>query len=152
MTNDLLVKMDKPHARLDVKDLTADEKKDLYALMTYYGATEALAYNRFFDKGFDEWELRGINQCKADFCDSLPDSEETLRQGLYDTDEGFYSALPLMSGLRMKLVEQMESLGMISRITVARRFDDDDWKDWERVGVRHIMEQFAQAHDKTETT
>ena len=148
MTNDLIAKMGIPHGHLDAKDLTADEKKDLYALMMRYGATEALAYNRFFDKGFDEWELRGINQCKADFIrDNLDGVEDThIRALLCQTDNGFYSALPLLSGLRGKLLEHMAPLGMETRVTVAKRFEDDDWKEWERVGIRHIIREFCQLH------
>ncbi len=151
MTKEVFFKLHAPGGHLEAKDLTADEKKDLYALMVSFGATAALAYNRFFDKGFDRWELQGINQCKADFVAEHVEDEE-LRKTLYAKDEGFYSALPFMSGLRMKLVEHMAARGMIHRKTVDQRFDADDWKEWERVGVDFIIDKFCDMYAKKEET
>jgi hypothetical protein len=32
---------------------------------------------------------------------------------------------------------------MEHRITVARRFDADDWRPWERIGIRAIVQQLC---------
>ena len=145
VTIEIFDKISTPKGRLDAKDLTPEQKKQLYSIMMKYGATEALAYNRFFDKGFDEWELRGINQCKDDFiCEYLNHEQDaTLRNTLNEIGQGFYSALPLMSGLRAKLLNLMAPLGMVHRATVAKRFDEDDWKPWERIGIRKIIEEIC---------
>lgn len=60
-----------PGSLLAPTDLTAEEKKRLYALFTDKGASDAFAYTRFFRDGFAEWELRGIWQCKIDYLNLL---------------------------------------------------------------------------------
>ncbi len=124
-----------PHVVLSPSDLTADEKKEIYALFEEYEMPQSTAYIRLFTKGFDEWELQGINNIKADFC-----TENNL-QDLAGVGEGFYSSLPFMSGLKVKLVNFVALLGMEHRNTVNKRFDADDWKKWERIGIRSIIDR-----------
>lgn len=137
MTKKSIVKITYPKGILAPADLTADEKRALYSLFAGYELTEATAYNRLFVKGFDEWELRGINDIKREFCDRY------ALNNLRNTGEGFYSALTANAGLKTALVNQMTILGMEHRITVARRFDADDWRPWERIGIRAIVNEFA---------
>ena len=117
---------------LDVTDLTPDEKKQLYAFLTAQGMTQSTAYARFFERGFDEWELRGIDAIKRDFCDRH--ALNHLRQ----TGEGFYSALT-GPGQKTALLNLMSELGMEHRNTVSTRFDADNWKPWERRGLRDLL-------------
>lgn len=137
MTKKSIVKITYPKGILATADLTADEKRALYSLFARYELTEATAYNRLFVKGFDEWELRGIDDIKREFCDRY------ALNNLRNTGEGFYSALTANAGLKTALVNQMTILGMEHRITVARRFDADDWHPWERIGIRAIVNEFA---------
>ncbi len=141
MERDIFYKLESPGGHLEAKDLTADEKRGLYALMGKYGLPESTTYNRFFDKGFDPWEMMGVNQCKADFVETV--ENEAIRKILLCTDDGFYSALPEGSGYRMRLVSHMAERGMVHRATVEKRFDTDDWKEWERRGVRAVIEEFC---------
>lgn len=145
MQRDFLEKLD-GGGHLVSGDMSADEKKELYALMIKYGATESTTYNRFFEKGFDEWELRGINRCKAEFISAHIGDDADLCEQLLETGAGFYEALPFMSGLRMKLVNFMSGLGMEHRTTIDKRFNADDWKEWERMGIRNIIKEFLQHH------
>lgn len=149
MERHIFSKLESPGGHLEAKDLTADEKRGLYALMGKYGLPESTTYNRFFDKGFDPWELMGVNQCKTDFTVSIEDAG--LRDALYNTDNGFYSALPEGSGYRMRLVNHMAERGMVHRATVEKRFDADDWKEWERRGVRAVIDEFCAMYGQKET-
>ena len=149
MERHIFSKLESPGGHLEAKDLTADEKRGLYALMGKYGLPESTTYNRFFDKGFDPWELMGVNQCKADFVASIDD--DALRTVLYNTDGGFYRSLPEGSGYRVRLVSHMSERGMVHRATVEKRFDADDWKEWERRGVRAVIDEFCALYGKKET-
>lgn len=146
MAKENIVKITYPKGILAPADLTTDEKRALYSLFARYELTEATAYNRLFTKGFDEWELRGIDDIKREFCD-----RNTLNN-LRNTGEGFYSALTANAGLKTALVNQMTILGMEHRITVARRFDADDWHHWERIGIRAIVNEFVAALSENEPT
>lgn len=150
MERHIFRKLESPGGHLEAKDLTAEEKRALYALMGKYGLPESTTYNRFFDKGFDSWELAGVNQCKADFVASV--ENEAIRNILYGTDEGFYKAMPEGSGYRVRLVSYMAERGMVHRATVEKRFDADDWKEWERRGVRAVIDEFCNLYGQEKET
>lgn len=133
----LLSKISVPQGHLEPTDLTPDEKKQLNDLMASNGMSGSTAYVRFFDKGFDEWELRGIDQIKREFCDRY------ALNNLRNTGEGFYSALAGNHGLKTALLNQMTIYGMEHRRTVEKRFDSDDWKPWERIGIRALISNFT---------
>lgn len=135
MTNNNIEKILIPSNILSADDLSADEKKYLYQLLGDYGMTQSTAYLRLFTKGFDEWELRGIDDVKHAFCDRFSLNE------LRNTKEGFYSALGTNVGLKSALINQMVILGMEHRNTISKRFDADDWRDWERIGLRNIIQK-----------
>ena len=61
---------------------------------------------------------------------------------------GFYQALPEHSGLRMRLVGFMSEKGMIHRATIKNRFDADDWQEWERRGIRAIIDELCDGEEK----
>lgn len=84
----------------------------------------------------------GIDNCKKEFIE-----ENNLQDQYEDTGENFYSSLPFMSGLKVKLVNKMAALGMEHRMTVARRFDADDWRPWERIGIRAILDEFFEENN-----
>ena len=131
----ILEKILTPHGVLAPSDLTAAEKKYLYDALERFGMPTSTAYQRLFNKGFDEWELQGIDRIKHEFIaeNNLPQMERV--------GEGFYSSLPFMSGLKVKLVNKLALLGMEHRNTVDKRFDADDWKPWERKGIRDIISE-----------
>lgn len=49
-------------------------------------------------------------------------------------------------GYRKRFGLFMADRGMKSYITVAKRFADDDWREWERIGIRQLTEQFIEQH------
>lgn len=139
---------------LSPKDLTPDEKKDLYALFEAHGMTRSTCYLRFFDKGFDEWEISGISNIIDIFlhtssCVSWSDyTNKDGSQGYaavlalaHDNDDGRFYDIVTNLKIGNKLVELMAKKGMKSQTTVRTRFKANDWKPWERKGIRRILEE-----------
>lgn len=140
---------------LDVKDMTADEKKALYACMQEYGMPGSTAYLRFFSKGFSPWELFGVAKLKNVFLATTPccvddngieDSGSrgygyvlTLAQG-YDDSKFYEVVTDLKMGVR--LCNFMADRGMTSQTTVRNRFKANDWKPWEIKGIESILSDF----------
>lgn len=137
-TKEIAEKLLSPRTAISAQDLTADEKKELYDLLGQYGMAQSTAYLRIFDKGFDEWEIRGIDDIKKEF---IADNDIPHLSGV---GKEFYSSLPFMSGLKVKLVNLMAELGMEHRNTVNKRFDADDWMPWERHGIRAILHELPE--------
>ena len=148
-------------------DLTADEKKQLYAAMTQYGASEAFAYTRFFRDGFAEWEIEGVWKAKIEYLRLLQTQEkvdievrctETIQtedgetykyRHFYQVDgeeRSFDITQPgdfwrFLGDVRRRhhFGEYMANLGMKSQTTVSKRFALDNWKDYELSGVRQVI-------------
>lgn len=162
---------------LDAGDLTADEKKRLYRLMTDHEASEAFAYTRFFRDGFAGWELDGILKLKVDYLQRLHCEEkieieyrcvetiqtsdgETYRyRAFYPMPDGGESSIDLntpgdywrmLGELRRRtdFAQWMQQYGMMSEVTVRKRFSTDDWREFERVGVRSIIREFIEKETK----
>ena len=163
MTKEIIEKVTQSNNSLDVNDLTSDEKKNLAEFLSAKGFTDSTFYLRFFQKGFDSWEIQGIENCKNQFL-GLPDIGKVLLEYverdalgkeignkgyLYtlaksDKPGVFYACLKqAANGLCMKLYSFMEERGM-SRTTIIKRFSADDWKEWEKVGIKALLEEFLQ--------
>ena len=67
MTKEIIEKITKSHTPLQTDDMTVEGKKSLYAALEKKGFTLATFYLRFFQKGFSEWEIEGIDECKRQF-------------------------------------------------------------------------------------
>ena len=67
MTKEIIEKVTQQGISLDVNDLNAEEKKNLAEFLSAKGFTDSTFYLRFFQKGFDTWEILGINKCKSKF-------------------------------------------------------------------------------------
>ena len=137
MTKKNMKKLLIPHSAINAAELTACEKKELYAMLDTYGMSQSTAHLRIFDKGLDEWELRGVDTIKREFCD------KNALNHLRNTGVGFYSALTPTPGMKTALINQMVVLGMEHRNTISRRFDTDDWKPWERRGIRDLITELC---------
>lgn len=167
MTKEIIEKITQHGNSLDVNDLNAEEKKNLAEFLSAKGFTDSTFYLRFFQKGFDTWEIQGINNCKSqylgmpDICKVLLEYVERDALGNEIGDKGylytlaqsdkpgvFYSCLKqAANGLCMKLYSFMEERGM-SRTTIIKRFSSDDWKTWEKVGIKALLEEFLQMRNK----
>lgn len=167
MTKEIIEKVTQSNNSLDVNDLTSDEKKNLAEFLSAKGFTDSTFYLRFFQKGFDSWEIQGIENCKNQFLGLLDIGKVLLAYVERDAlgkeigDKGylytlaksdkpgvFYACLKqAANGLCMKLYSFMEERGM-SRTTIIKRFSADDWKEWEKVGIKALLEEFLQMRNE----
>ncbi len=144
-------------------DLTADEKKTLNAVMAKYGMPQSTAYVRFFDKGFDQWEILGVSQLRQEFlltsvCTSDGEAEEDGSRGYglvismasdYD-DSQFYDIVTRLKQGKI-LCQFMANRGMASQTTVRNRFKDNDWKPWELKGIKAIIDEIFENEELSTT-
>ena len=127
------------------------------------GLSKSTTYTRLYDKGFDEWELKGVEQCLRDFC-------EEHKKALYDYVDNddpnwephYAYILALNTDLRndkfimlmkdMKLVnvlrEFMSKRGM-GPTTAHKRFHNPDFKEWEMCGALSIIKDVVEEYNKT---
>ena len=158
MTKEIIEKVTQNNTSLEVNDISADEKKNLAEFLSAKGFTISTFYLRFFQKGFDAWEIQGIKNCKKQFlaipevANLLSEYVETdalgneigkkgyLVEAAQSEETGvFYTCLKkASSGLCMKFFAFMEERGM-SRTTIIKRFTADDWKPWEQEGIRALL-------------
>lgn len=158
MTKENVEKVTQNNTPLDVNDISADEKKNLAEFLSDKGFTISTFYLRFFQKGFDAWEIQGIKNCKKQFL-AIPEVANLLSEYVEtdalgneigkkgylveaaQTDEPgvFYTCLKKANnGLCMKFFAFMEEQGM-SRTTIIKRFTADDWKPWEQEGIKALL-------------
>ena len=161
MTKEIVKKITKICTPLRTDDLTAEDKNALYAALEKKGFTLSTFYLRFFQKGFSEWEIEGIDECKRQFL-LLPNVAQQLLDYVDEDDpqaiEGdkgylyilaqseepgvFYSCLKRVNaGMCNKFIAFMNERGM-SAATVIKRFTTDNWKPWEQEGIRHILNSY----------
>lgn len=158
MTKEIIEKVTQNNIPLEVNDISADEKKNLAEFLSAKGFTISTFYLRFFQKGFDAWEILGIKNCKKQFlaipkvANLLSEYVETdalgneigkkgyLVEAAKSEEPGvFYTCLKKANnGLCMKFFAFMEERGM-SRTTIIKRFTADDWKPWEQEGIRALL-------------
>lgn len=158
MTKENVEKVTQNNTPLDVNDISADEKKNLAEFLSDKGFTISTFYLRFFQKGFDAWEIQGIKNCKKQFL-AIPEVANLLSEYVEtdalgneigkkgylveaaQTDEPgvFYTCLKKANnGLCMKFFAFMEERGM-SRTTIIKHFTADDWKPWEQEGIKALL-------------
>ena len=161
MTKEIVEKITKSYTPLQTDDMSVEDKKSLYVTLAKKGFTLATFYLRFFQKGFSEWEIEGIDECKRQFL-LLPDVSQTLLEYVDEHDSQmvkgdkgylyilaqsnepgiFYSCLKRVNaGMCNRFIEFMGERGMSSG-TVIKRFTNDCWKPWEREGVKALLESF----------
>ena len=159
MTKEIIEKVTQNNTPLEVNDISADEKKNLAEFLSAKGFTISTFYLRFFQKGFDAWEILGIKNCKKQFL-AIPEVANLLSEYVetdaLDNEIGkkgylteaakseepgvFYTCLKkASSGLCMKFFAFMEERGM-SRTTIIKRFTADNWKPWEKEGIRALLQ------------
>lgn len=163
MTKDSFDKITVPSSPIGVGDISVDEKKTLLDAFAPKGFTTSTFYLRFFQKGFSEWEIIGVKECKNQFL-RLPDVAESLfeyvdadAKDATSGDKGylytlaksdakgiFYDCLrKAAKGLCKKFIAFMNERGM-SPNTVIKRFTSEDWKPWELEGVKSMLEPFIE--------
>lgn len=161
MNKEIVEKITKSYTPLRTDDLTVDDKKALYVALAKKGFTLATFYLRFFQKGFSEWEIEGIDECKRQFL-LLPDVSQPLSEYVDDSDSQmvkgdkgylytlaqsnepgvFYSCLKRVNaGMCNKFIAYMNERGM-SVATVIKRFTSENWKPWEQEGIRNLLTSY----------
>ena len=159
MTKEIVEKITKSYTPLQTDDMSVEDKKSLYVALAKKGFTLATFYLRFFQKGFSEWEIEGIDECKRQFlllpevAKALLDCEESDQS--LPGDKGYFYTLAMSEkpgefyaclknanmGLCNRFIEFMGERGMSSG-TVIKRFTNECWKPWEREGVKALLESF----------
>ena len=151
MNTQIFQKVLEGHNFLTASDLSPQEKEILYKEMIKNGSTRGFAYDRFFNKGFKKWELKGILAIKMEFLENNyqeifaptegEDDDETKSYHDYASIPGeFYRLIGNVRGMKDKLKVFMGELGMCEA-TVIKRFgcDDDKWKQYELIGIRAVI-------------
>lgn len=162
MTKEIYKKITQNRTFLDIAEITAEEKKKLLSYLEKKGFTHTTFYLRFFQKGFEQWEILGIKECKNQFL-LLPDVAEALSSYVDEEDatalpgdkgyfyilaQGddtsvFYNCLrKANSGLCNKFMKYMSDLGMSPATTIKRFNDNANWKDWEREGLANVLADY----------
>lgn len=162
MTKEIVEKITRPYTPLQTDDMSVEDKKSLYVTLAKKGFTLATFYLRFFQKGFSEWEIDGINECKRQFL-LLPDVSQLLLEYVDENDlqmvkgdKGylytlaqskepgiFYSCLKRVNaGMCNKFIAYMNERGM-SVATVIKRFTTENWRPWEQEGIRALLTSYT---------
>ncbi len=162
MTKELVEKILHPNTFFNTEDVSVDEKKRMLANLSGLGFTASTFYLRFFQKGFSEWEILGIDKCKRQFLE-LPDVAQLLSDYVDEEDTQamkgdkgyfyvlaqsdepgmFYSCLKKANkGLCNKFIAYMNERGMSGGTTIKRFTTENDWKPWEKQGIADVLQQF----------
>lgn len=113
-------------------DFSADEKRFMFSVMEKYGMSVVTANYRFFRDGFSEWEMKGIRALIEEFVE-----DEGINIDFEDRIPSFYHSLPRKETFK----DFMEKQGMCRKTAVVR-FSQDNFKPWELIGVKQIIESY----------
>lgn len=146
-------KLTKAKVSLKSDELTPNQKKLLIRILVENGASQSFVYVRFFEKGFSEWELRGVDNIKRTFIAEHQD--EIWPKEMFDADKvaqniheavtmpgEFYRAISRRYGLRKAFNQQMVQMGMSSTVVMKRFREDNDWKKYETRGMLDVMDEY----------
>ena len=138
--------------KLQSSTFSATDKEKLYLLMEKYGASRGFTYDRFFKEGFRLWELVGVDFVKDFFLRSnqkkaVLDYLNVLRLNGGSGNGCFWTAIGEEWGLRASFKNFMALLGMLSDVTIQKRFFSDNWKEFERVGIVAIIRELEPSCD-----
>lgn len=124
----IIAKPNTPFGR--VVDMTSEERTELRDVMEKAGAGWNMLYQRMVYRGFDQWELTGIDRCTSDFWQSASNSTCPALDLFWQT--------LVEQGQNTAFVKYMETQGM-SRNTTIKRFSEPNFKEWEIDGVERLL-------------
>lgn len=144
ISTSILTRICSPKNTLAPKDVLSADKQRLYEHFGKYGLPHSTCYLRIFDKGFKEWEIVGVDSIKDSFIKEHLSEISAAVDGDVDLcklrGSEFYGYLH-----RAKLVSEfkrlMNRLGM-SEGTTLKKFLKDNFKLWERKGVKSLIGEF----------
>ena len=138
--------------RQQSSDVPVIDKEKLYSLMEKHGASRGFTYDRFFKEGFRLWDLVGVDFVKDFFLRSnqkkaVLDYLNILRLNGGLGDGWFWTTIGEEWGLRASFKNFMALLGMLSDVTIQKRFSSDNWKEFERIGIISILRELVPSCD-----
>lgn len=150
MTKETILKVLTPGCSLSASDMTPQEKQSLYDMMVAEGATQSFAYDRFFKEGFQQWEIEGTDSLKRQYVAEMERDGADCGHftSMSDDDQMCHGHFWRFLGIirhRTRFAQFMADRGMKSAVTVAKRFGSDDWKPFERRGIRAVLTEFVES-------
>lgn len=117
------------------------ERAEFRSVMEMAGAGWSMLYQRMIYRGFDMWELTGIDRCMEDFWQMAHSTADEIppKPDLFN----FFQTL-IEQGTNAAFVKYMEAHGM-SRNTTIKRFNDPNFKEWEIDGVESTLRRIESA-------
>lgn len=142
---------------ISFRDLSVTEKKALYSALTACGMSRSTCYLRLYKTGFEPWEIMGVTKVSEFFLamtsatidkDEKVDDEGSRGYGYVrylDSDRDLKAVYPIVieQGMLKKFIAYMYQMGIHSPTTVRNRFNRDNWAEWERRGIKQIIETVA---------
>ena len=132
--------------------MTAEERNEFRDVMEQAGAGWQMLYQRMTYRGFDAWELSGIDRCMSDFWQMVHSESNASESDASDgntSDGDTATPMPPLDHFWQTLVEQGHNVGFIkymevhgmSRNTTIKRFTELNFKPWEMDGVASIIQR-----------
>lgn len=120
--------------------MTASERAELRSVMEAAGAGWQMLYQRMAYRGFDMWEISGIEHCVSDFWSMAHSQSEEIptKPDL----QNFFQTL-VEQGSNVAFIKYMEAHGM-SRNTTIKRFTEINFKEWEVDGVESVLRRIEE--------
>ena len=139
---------------ISFRDLSVTEKKALYSALTACGMSRSTCYLRLYKTGFEPWEIMGVTKVSEFFLamtattidkDEKVDDEGSRGYGYVrylDSDRDLKAVYPIVieQGMLKKFLTYRYKMGIHSPTTVRNRFNRDNWAEWERRGIKQIIE------------
>ena len=128
-----------PNAPIKKNGASVEDIELLQSRFLCAGMTRSKYYSRVNYIGFDEWEMRGMNQCISDFV-SVYNEQASMDEVIYlssDIDPSEFWQTLSERGAITQFSAYMRELGL-SATTLRRRMQDGDFMAWEWDGVASV--------------
>ena len=126
---------------IDSNDLLLEQREAFFQKMESVEMPRSTAYGRFFQKGFAKWEIEGVDSIKQKFIAAYALSFPPDYNYLEDK-RSFFNILLAYEIPLTDFYDYLKENGMKSPVTIKGRFALDQWKKWERVGIRKILTEY----------
>lgn len=131
-------KVFEPRGTLPSTSIRGSLREMLFAFAEQeYGLRYQMFNRRLFKLGFDAWQINGIDCVKDEFAKWYPDLVEWRDEG-----KPFLKLIEDYRVPKMEFYSYLSSIGFCSSKVARRRFLEENWKRWERVGIRKLLSEF----------
>lgn len=128
-----------PGQTISSKVLLGAERNRFFACMSgEYELNVSMLYNRMFVLGFSEWMLTGVDQIKDDFAKEYPALAEWR-----DKDMSFLQLCEQENIPKSRFFAMLRKYGFRSVDSTRKRFSNETWKRWERIGMKKILTDYC---------